>query len=147
MITVWNWEVMMPRLCTWASEWLLLDEKMKPSRLRSVADMVGVNVALDESSSVNAEVLGSTHSCQGDGNPTSTCRRHGYLRRYLSSWRRTHRLQVRRPGGHIASLQKFNHPKIAMTTEPLAWWRFNQEKWSLDPESFECRRWVRQLEN
>ena len=39
---------------------------------RILADLFGGNLEQDESSSVQADVLGSTHSGSGKGNPTST---------------------------------------------------------------------------
>ena len=65
---------------------------------------------------------------------------------------REHRLHLHRLGGHIARMASSAIPKIAMTTKPLAWWRFHQEKWTdkhsgLHPKRFECWRWETQFEN
>ena len=124
---------------------------------RILTDWVGGNVALDESSSVNAEVLGSTHSGSGEGIPTSNRKRHGSLLE-ISSSRRTQtvgkiqcQLGVRAPlaGAQTASthckVASSTIPKIAIKTKPLAWWRFHQEKWTdkhsgLHPKTFECWR-------
>ena len=52
------------------SRWAREDESLQDCD-PILADMFGGNVALDESSSVEAEVLGSTHSCQGEGDQMS----------------------------------------------------------------------------
>ena len=131
---------------------------------RILADWVGGNVALDESSSVQVEVLCSTHSGSGEGNPTSTRKRHGSLLE-ISSSRRTQtvgkiqcRLGARAPlaGAQTASthckVASSTIPKIAIKTKPLAWWAFRKEKWTdkhsgLHPKRFECWRWETQFEN
>ena len=105
---------------------------------RILADLVGGNVAHDESSSVNAEVLGSNHSGSGEGNPTSSRKRHGHLLEKSSS-RRTQtvgkiqcRLGVRAllAGAQTASTHckdgKFNHPENCNENEATGLVAFSQ---------------------
>ena len=51
---------------------------------RILADLAGGNITQEEHSSVQADVLGSTHSGPGEGNPTSTRWRRGHLQEISS---------------------------------------------------------------
>ena len=63
-----------------------------------------------------------------------------------------YRTQVQRLGGHLARMPEDKIPKRAFLTRPLAWWRFEQDRWTdrhsgLHPQRFNCWRWEAHFED
>ena len=115
------------------------DESLQDSD-RIFADLVGRNVAPHESSNFQADALASITAARVKGDPTRSEKAtfwrylhregHRLLEKFDADPVREHRLQVHRLGGHIARTASSTIPKIGMTTKPLAWCLFHQEKWT-----------------
>ena len=77
-------------------------------------------------------------------------RGHIILQRFSLDLYASQQLAVHRMAGHFARMPSESLPHIALCTRALAWWRFNQSRWTckfsgLHPQRFNCFRWESQI--